>query len=99
MSTPRQKPRIPGVSHVAGPANTRPMLTPTEKRILDIEAEHPRHSHPKADLVRAELGLSPARYYQTLVALADTVDARAYDPLTVARVQRLRAAGRRSRAA
>lgn len=95
MSTPRQKQYIPGVSHVAGPAHTRPMLTPTEKRILDIEAEHPRHSHPKADLIRAELGLSPARYYQALVALADSIDARSYDPLTTARVQRVRAAGRR----
>lgn len=75
------------------------MLTDLERRILDFEAQYPTHSHVKADLIRAEFGMSPARYYQALGWLVDTIDARAYDPATVVRVLERRDRGRARRAA
>jgi hypothetical protein len=43
------------------------------------------------------LDLSPARYYQVLSELLDSVDALAYDPLVVRRLRRLRDRRRRAR--
>lgn len=47
--------------------------------------------------IRAQLHLSPTRYYQLLSALLDDPDAAAYDPLVVRRLRRMRLERRRAR--
>lgn len=39
--------------------------------------------------MRAELALTPARYYQLLGRIVETADAVAYDPVLVHRLRRL----------
>jgi hypothetical protein len=70
--------------------------------ILAFEGEWRRHAGAKEEAIRAELGLSPARYYQLLGRLIDTAEAQAHDPMLVKRLRRLRdarTAARVSRAA
>ena len=77
-------------------------LTDRDRAILAFEAEWQRHAGAKEEGIRAELGLSPARYYQLLGRLIDTAEAQAHDPMLVKRLRRLRdarTAARVSRAA
>ncbi len=61
-----------------------------EKRILVFERQWWRHAGAKEEAIRAEFGLSAARYYQVLNALLDSPDAIVADPMLVKRLRRLR---------
>lgn len=63
-------------------------LTDSDRDILDFESRWPRHGAEKEEAVRADLGLTPARYYQLLSRLIDTEDALIHDPLLVHRLRR-----------
>jgi len=65
-------------------------LTDRDRAILEFEAESRRHAGAKEEAIRAELGLSPARYYQLLGRLIDTVEALEHDPMLVKRLRRVR---------
>ena len=72
-------------------------LTDRDRAILDFEGEWRRHAGAKEEAIRAELGLSPARYYQLLGRLIDTAEAQEYDPMLVKRLRRLRDVRRHAR--
>ncbi|MGN8551233.1 UNVERIFIED_CONTAM: DUF3263 domain-containing protein [Microbacterium sp. SLM126] len=64
-------------------------LSERELAILAFEAEWRRHAGAKEEAIRADLGMSPARYYQLLGRLIDTAEAQAHDPMLVKRLRRL----------
>ncbi|MET0297454.1 MAG: DUF3263 domain-containing protein [Microbacterium sp.] len=72
-------------------------LTDRDLAILAFEAEWRRHAGAKEEAIRAELGLSPARYYQLLGRLIDTAEAQAVDPMLVKRLRRVREAREQAR--
>ena len=72
-------------------------LSERDRAILGFESEWRRHAGAKEEAIRAELGLSPARYYQLLGRLIDTADAQAHDPMLVKRLRRLRDARAQAR--
>lgn len=72
-------------------------LSDRDRAILALEAQWQRHAGAKEEAIRAELGMSPARYYQLLGRLIDTADAQAHDPMLVKRLRRLRDARARAR--
>lgn len=65
-------------------------LTERDRAILAFEAGWHRHGGAKEEAIRADLGLTPARYYQLLHRLIDTAAAQAYDPFLVRRLRRVR---------
>lgn len=65
-------------------------LTARDRALLDFEAEWRRHAGAKEEAIRADLGMSPARYYQLLGRLIDTAAAQEHDPMLVKRLRRLR---------
>ena len=65
-------------------------LTDRDRALLDFEGEWRRHRGAKEEAIRTELGLSPARYYQLLGRLIDTVEALEHDPMLVKRLRRVR---------
>ena len=67
-------------------------LTDRDRAILRFEGEWRRHGGAKEEAIRADLGLSPARYYQLLGRLIDTAEAQEHDPMLVKRLRRLREA-------
>ncbi|KRA24111.1 hypothetical protein ASD65_06490 [Microbacterium sp. Root61] len=74
-------------------------LTDRERALLDFEAAWRRHAGAKEEAIRAELELSPARYYQLLGRLLETADALEYDPMLVKRLRRIRDAREQARLA
>ena len=74
-------------------------LTDRDRALLDFEVEWRRHAGAKEEAIRAELGMSPARYYQLLGRLIDTTEAQQHDPMLVKRLSRLRDARLHERAA
>ena len=74
-------------------------LTDRDRALLDFEVEWRRHAGAKEEAIRAELGMSPARYYQLLGRLIDTTAAQEHDPMLVKRLRRLRDARLHERAA
>jgi len=74
-------------------------LTDRDRAILAFEAEWRRHVGAKEEAIRADLGLSPARYYQLLGRLIDTTDAQEHDPMLVKRLRRVRDARQEARIA
>lgn len=77
-------------------------LSDRERAILSFEGEWFRHAGAKEEAIRADLGMSPARYYQLLGRLIDTAEAQEHDAMLVKRLRRLRdarLAGRATRAA
>lgn len=74
-------------------------LSDRDRAILALEAAWPRHGGMKEETIRAQLGMSPARYYQLLWRLIDTEEALEFDPLLVRRLRRLRDARGRARSA
>lgn len=58
--------------------------------ILDFAGRAPRSLGAREDAIRAELGISPFRYYQRLNALIDSPEALAERPQLVRRLQRIR---------
>lgn len=73
-------------------------LTDQDRAMLELERSWWKYPAAKANAI-AEFGMTETRYYQRLNALIDTPEALAHDPLTVRRLQRLRAtrAARRRR--
>lgn len=57
-------------------------------RLLDFEARWPQHTGAKEELIRDELRISPARYYQLLNRAAVSLEGQAHDPITAHRVLR-----------
>lgn len=74
-------------------------LSELELRLLAFERDWADRMGAKEAAIRSEFGLPAARYYQILYALIDSPDALRHDPLLVRRLQRLRDARTRSRAA
>lgn len=72
-------------------------LSDRDRALLDFESRWDGHSGAKEEAVRAQLGLTPARYYQLLGRLVETADAVAYDPVLVHRLRRLRDQQERAR--
>jgi hypothetical protein len=72
-------------------------LTERDKQVLDLERGWWQSPGTKEAAIRERLGISPTRYYAILAELSASADARAYDPLVVHRVRRLRARRRRAR--
>ncbi|MBS1907262.1 MAG: DUF3263 domain-containing protein [Actinobacteria bacterium] len=66
------------------------LLSDRERVILSFEARRPGHSSAKEEAIRAELELTPARYYQLLDRVIDSEQALAADPLLVRRLRRIR---------
>lgn len=73
-------------------------LSERDRAILALETSWPRHSGAKEEVIRAQLGMSAARYYQLLGRLIESEIALEYDPMLVGRLRRLRdvRAGRRT---
>ena len=65
-------------------------LPDRDRALLEFEAEWRRHAGAKEEAIRAQLGLSPARYYQLVGRLIDTTEAQEHDPMLVKRLRRLR---------
>jgi len=68
-------------------------------RVLDFEREWADRVGAKDAAIRAEFSIPAARYYQMLFALIDSPVALRSDPLLIRRLQRLRDARTRARAA
>ena len=66
------------------------LLSDRDRAILAFEGRRPGHSSAKEEAIRAELQLTPARYYQVLDRLIDTEPALAQDPMLVRRLRRIR---------
>nr|WP_210422729.1 MULTISPECIES: DUF3263 domain-containing protein [unclassified Cryobacterium] len=65
-------------------------MSDLQLRILDFERQWWRHAGAKEEAVRAEFGVSGARYYQLLNAVIDSPAAIVHDPMLVRRLQRVR---------
>lgn len=74
-------------------------LTEFDLRLLHFERDWVARLGAKEAAIRSEFGLQAARYYQLLYTLIDSPAALRQDPLLVHRLQRLRDARTRSRAA
>jgi hypothetical protein len=75
----------------------RPDLTDRERAILDFERSWWLEDGTKEAAIRSSLSLSPTRYYELLGRLIDHPAARAYDPLVILRLRRVRDRRRRAR--
>lgn len=73
-------------------------LAPRDAAILAFEGQWSQHAGAKEQAIRAEFGLSAARYYQLLGALIDSPQALAHDPMLVKRLHRMREARSQARA-
>ena len=73
-------------------------LSARDVAILDFERQWRNHAGAKEQAIRAEFGLSAARYYQLLGALIDSPLALARDPMLVKRLHRMREARAQARA-
>lgn len=69
------------------------------RRMLDFEREWASRVGAKDAAIRAEFSIPAARYYQMLYALIDSPVALRSDPVLIRRLQRLRDARVRARAA
>jgi hypothetical protein len=56
--------------------------------LLDFERDHPGHSGAKEELIRSELRMTPARFYQLLARFIWTDTAVRADPILVHRLRR-----------
>ena len=72
-------------------------LSDRDLALLEFERRWPEREGSKEAAIRAELGLSSARYYQLLYTLIERPSALRHDPLLVRRLQRLRDSRGRAR--
>ncbi len=72
-------------------------LSDRDLAVLEFERTWWQHVGAKEQAIRAEFGLSAARYYQVLNAVIDSPDALRHDPLLVRRLQRARDSRTRAR--
>ncbi|QTV79461.1 DUF3263 domain-containing protein [Microbacterium sp. NIBRBAC000506063] len=64
---------------------------PTVPQLIDFAATHAGRFNGTVDLtIRAELGITPARYFQLLNRAIDTTEALQHDPVTTNRLRRER---------
>jgi hypothetical protein len=63
------------------------MLSAEDRSILEFESRWWREPGPKDQAIEHRLGLSAATYYERLIAIVFSPEARKLDPLTVARVR------------
>ena len=63
------------------------MLSAEDRSILDFESSWWHEPGPKDEAIEHRLGLSAATYYEKLIRIVSTPEARRLDPLTVARVR------------
>ena len=73
-------------------------LTERDLAVLAFEHQWWKYAGAKEEAIRAQFGLSAARYYQLLGALIDSPHALVHDPMLVKRLQRMRDARTRVRA-
>ena len=59
----------------------------TPSVLLNFERTHPHHNGTKEETIRAELEVTPARYYVLLGRAARSLDGIAADPITARRVR------------
>ncbi len=69
------------------------------REILDLERTWWQEPVSKERVIRARLGISPARYHQLLNRTIDLPEALGYDPMLVRRLRRVREDRRRRRVA
>jgi hypothetical protein len=74
-------------------------LTPRDERVLVFERQWWKHAGAKEEAIRAEFGLSAARYYQVLNTVLDKPGALIFDPMLVKRLHRIRDARTEARTA
>ncbi|MCU1592468.1 MAG: transcriptional regulator, Fis family [Frankiales bacterium] len=74
-------------------------LTDLQADVLAFERSWWKHAGSKESAIRDRFTLTSTRYYQLLNALIDLPEALAADPMTVKRLQRLRAQRQATRAA
>lgn len=74
-------------------------LSELDVRVLDFERVWAARVGAKEAAIQAEFSIPAARYYQMLYALIDSPVALRSDPLLIRRLQRLRDARTRARAA
>ena len=79
----------------AAPSAVDDAVVARQRAILDFERQWWKHAGAKEQAIRDRFELSATRYYQLLNALLDEPAALEYDPVTVARLRRLRAPRRR----
>ncbi|MDP9852635.1 DUF3263 domain-containing protein [Corynebacterium lowii] len=65
-------------------------LSDFDARLLNFAERAPRSLGAREEAIRAELGISPVRYYQRLNLLIDAPEALAEHPLLVRRLSRIR---------
>ncbi|MCZ9309718.1 DUF3263 domain-containing protein [Corynebacterium uberis] len=65
-------------------------LTDFDARLLDFAERAPRALGAREEAIRAQLGVSPVRYYQRLNVLIDAPEAHAAHPLLMSRLARIR---------
>jgi hypothetical protein len=65
---------------------------PTVEQLLDFETAHPVYRGAKETLIRDQLRITPARYYQLLHRAADTEAGMNHNPITarIIRARRIR---------
>lgn len=83
----------------AHPEESPRELDELSQRMLGFERDWASRSGAKDAAIRAEFSVPAARYYQMLYALIDSPVALRSDPVLVRRLQRLRDARSRARAA
>ena len=81
------------------PDSPRDQLDELSLRMLEFERRWASRVGAKDAAIRSEFSIPAARYYQMLYALIDSPVALRSDPLLVRRLQRLRDARSRARAA
>ena len=69
------------------------------RELLDLERAWWQEAGPKERIIRARLGISPARYHQLLNRVIDMPEALEHDPMLVRRLRRLREDRRQRRVA
>lgn len=65
-------------------------LSDSDARLLSFEERAPRSAGAKEEAIRAQLDMSPVRYYQRLNLLIDVPAAMAAHPSLMARLRRIR---------
>jgi len=90
---------VPASDHARSGTQPVEELDELSRRMLEFEREWASRVGAKEAAIRAEFSVPAARYYQMLYALLDSPVALRSDPMLVRRLQRLRDARARARAA
>ena len=74
-------------------------LTDLDFAILEFERQWWRYAGAKEQAIREKFDMSATRYYQVLNTIIDNPQSLTVDPMLVKRLQRMRSARQRARAA